>query len=474
MKRIRITALLLCFCLLLSFLPVSVLADDAIPFTDVSSRKWYYESICYVYSQGLMKGTEHTTFSPNDTLTRGMLVTILYRMAGSPEAGSADFTDVRQNAYYAPAVAWAQAHGIVRGYSDGSFRPNADITRQELVTILYRYVADLGGQPLQRSNLNRFSDQSSVNSFAIGAVRWAVAVGILKGRTSSTLEPQGTATRAECAALIMRLSETVLEDDSILYPTVANVPILSMHSIVESDPNDYAITAGQLDAVLSALSEAGYHTVSYRQLVDFVDNGTPLPDRPIVITLDDGYEDNISVAYPVFRKYGFCAEISVICAYIGQSSFCGEEITPHFALEEIAALEDGTFYIESHTCNLHMRRSFIPVVGGRYNVARLVGESDADYYAALLEDFTLSRSIIAEVLDEPLALTYPHNYYTLTAEEAAKDAGFRITVAGSGSNIITCGNADSLYLLNRTSVKSDTSPEALLQTLEQRMAEAER
>ena len=179
------------------------------PFADVADTAWYADAVQYVYENGMMNGTSATAFSPDATTTRAMIVTILYRLEGEPAAEASGFTDVAANAYYADAVAWAQANDIVNGVSATSFAPDNVITREQMAAILYRY-AQYKGYDISASNsLNAFADASQISSYAVAAMQWANGNGLINGVTGTTLAPQGSATRAQVATILMRFCEDV-------------------------------------------------------------------------------------------------------------------------------------------------------------------------------------------------------------------------------------------------------------------------
>ena len=180
------------------------------PFRDVAPGAWYEEAVQYVYEAGLMQGTTGSTFSPDRTSNRGMIAAILYRLEGSPRAGTPPFTDVAADSYCADAVAWAEQQGIVRGFDDGTFRPEGRITRQQLAAILFRYTEYRGADTADRADLSRFSDSAAVADYAREALAWAVSAGLIQGRSDGTLDPSGSATRAQTAVILQRL-ETLLE-----------------------------------------------------------------------------------------------------------------------------------------------------------------------------------------------------------------------------------------------------------------------
>ena len=175
-----------------------------LPFIDVHPGDWFYDPVCYVYSQGLMTGTSATTFEPNISLSRAMLVAVLHRLEGSPAASAGDFTDVASGDWYAQAVNWAASVGVVNGFDDGTFQPNAAITREQMAAILRNYAAYKGLDVSASGSLSTFTDAASVSDWAKESVEWAVGSGLLGGYEDSTLRPQGTTTRAEVASVLQR------------------------------------------------------------------------------------------------------------------------------------------------------------------------------------------------------------------------------------------------------------------------------
>ena len=177
-------------------------------FDDVSRSDWFYDDVRYVYENGIMDGTGAYRFAPNAQLTRAMIVTILYRMDGSPAmSGASDFKDVDSNKWFAKAVAWAAANGIVNGYGSGRFGPNDPVTREQLAAILYRYTAYRKASAASNGdNLASFSDLGTVSGYALESMNWAVGAGLLKG-ANGKLDPKANATRAQVAAIIHRYLE---------------------------------------------------------------------------------------------------------------------------------------------------------------------------------------------------------------------------------------------------------------------------
>lgn len=182
------------------------LISSGLPFVDVNSGAWYYDAVSFVYNKGIMNGVTSTTFEPNSTITRGMVVTMLWRMAGEPYVSGGSFSDVASGRYYSTAVAWAAKNGIVDGYSSTVFGVNDPVTREQFATILYRY-AKYMGYSTTGSSLTGYYDANSVSSWARDAMGWAVKNGIITGSGNSRLNPTGTASRAEVAQMFMSFYE---------------------------------------------------------------------------------------------------------------------------------------------------------------------------------------------------------------------------------------------------------------------------
>ena len=182
-------------------------------FTDVDTAKWYHLSVDYVLTHKMMNGVSSRAFAPNANLTRGMLVQILYNLEGKPKGTAANFSDVQADAWYAEAVGWAASNKVVTGYADGTFRPNAAVTREQAAAILYRYAQSQGIDVSVGENTNILSyvDVQQASEYAIPALQWAVGAGVLNGKNGGRLAPTGTATRAEIAAIMQRWCENIIK-----------------------------------------------------------------------------------------------------------------------------------------------------------------------------------------------------------------------------------------------------------------------
>ena len=188
-------------------------STSGLPFTDVSAGDWFYEAVQFVYENGLMDGVGNNLFAPNATLTRAMAVTILYRLEGSPDLDGENlgypFADVDGNAWYGDAVYWARCNGIVDGVENNHFDPTGSLTREQMATVLYRYAQYKGADVSASGDISGFADSANVSDWAVDAVKWAVGSGLVNGVEGNALAPQGTSTRAQAAAVLMRLSQAM-------------------------------------------------------------------------------------------------------------------------------------------------------------------------------------------------------------------------------------------------------------------------
>ena len=207
MKK-HIFSKILSFVVIAAMLSSAMLAFAASPFTDVAEGAWYYDSVEYAHSNSLMNGTSATTFSPDAKTSRGMIVTILHRMAGSPKAKVANFTDVPTGAYYEAPIAWAFSKDIAGGYGNNLFGPDNHITREQMAVFLYNYAKFCGKSFVSApKDISSFADSASVSSWATSAMKWAYGAGLIGGVSGNRLDPTGSTTRAQAATMIMRYIE---------------------------------------------------------------------------------------------------------------------------------------------------------------------------------------------------------------------------------------------------------------------------
>ena len=348
MKKSKIQLLLVA--VLVFALNLNVLAATT-KFIDVLNEKWYFDEIYTALEYGIMNGTSSNTFEPEVSTTRAEVTQTLFNLAGRPEMSyEATFSDVSQGVWYAKAINWANQNQIVKGYEDGTFRPNDDIVRQDIVVLLYRYS---GSPVVSTDELSGFSDANEVSKYAREAMEWAISEGILVGDKEGGIRPQGTAIRAELATILVRYYEKYILTEEQEY----KIPILLYHHLSETAAeSDTVLSPANFECQMKLLYENGYKAISFEDLIQFVEKGKRLPEKAVVITFDDGYYSNYEYAFPILQKYGFEATIFVIGHSIGQDMYkdTGHKITPHFGTKEMQEmLASGLIKIHSHTLNLN-------------------------------------------------------------------------------------------------------------------------
>lgn len=184
-------------------------------FQDVRPNAWYYDEVQFSAVHGLLNGTGEGKFSPEGRMTRAMLAAVIYRMEGSPDAPSGVFQDVPPGTWYSDPVNWAGSVGLVNGVSPGCFSPNSPVTREQMVAILFRYAAYAGLNTTNRASLTDYADSGRISDYAVIPMEWAVAAGVVTGRENQTIAPKATTTRAEVAAVLMRMVIRMTEETGI-------------------------------------------------------------------------------------------------------------------------------------------------------------------------------------------------------------------------------------------------------------------
>ena len=259
------------------------------------------------------------------------------------------------------------------------------------------------------------------------------------------------------------LSPAALSPDEIS----AQVPILMYHHLSEDVTNSEMVSPEQFEAQIRALSEAGYTGVSFDELQAYVLRGAPLPEKPVVITFDDGYESNYTLAYPILQKYGMKATIFAIGVSFGKDHYKDTDyaITPHFGAAEAAEMAaSGLISIQSHTYDMHQWPPYESGSAVRENILPLPGESEEVYVQALTEDFTRSRALLEDAAGQPVdVLAYPAGQYSTLAQVTLQSLGVHVTLSTNpGVNTVVRGLPQTLYAMLRFGITEDVTPEALL------------
>lgn len=248
------------------------------------------------------------------------------------------------------------------------------------------------------------------------------------------------------------------------------VPILMYHNLTESEAEGFSVTAETFEAQIKALRDAGYEAISFADLIDFVERGTDLPEKPVIITFDDGYKDSARIGAPILEKYNMCGAINVIGVSVGKNTYkdTGEPITPHFSFEEVAPwVEKGVLEIQSHSFDMHNSKE-LDQDDYRKGVYQKPGESEEEYIAKFRADVEASRRAIEDALGTQVTVyAYPFGYYTQLSEVLLWEMGIKVTLTvEEGINVVIKGLPQSLRALKRCAVGEHMSPVELVNYLE--------
>ncbi len=421
-------------------------------FTDITTTAYYTEAVAWAVAKGVTSGTTSTTFSPDKTCTRSQAVTFLWRAAGQPEPESIgnSFTDVNENAYYFKAIMWAWEQGITSGKSDTTFGPDGVCSRAEIVTFLWR----AAGQPKPESTDTEFTDVKE-NDYFCNAVFWAVEKGITYGISKNVFSPGSSCTRAQIAAFLFRNMGDKRYKQKL--------PILLYHHLTEEPSN--TVDAVQFAEHMNALQEAGYTPVSIQAVEDYVMKGTDFPEKPVLITFDDGYTSNYEIAWPVLKEHGFPAVIFMIGCSIGKDTYkdTGVHMYPHFTMEQAEEMTaDGLITIASHGYNIHevSGRDPFPI---REGIRQKQGETDEEYEAFLREDCAIMRGILG---DNAAYFAFPYGMYSGKAEKILLEEGTRVTMTTvKKTSVLIRGMPKSLLKMSRYTIQNDISAEDLIEMI---------
>ncbi len=410
---------------------------------------WAHDPIDWALRNGYANGMSATRFGVDSPCTRAQVVTFLWRVAGSPETeGNNPYRDVKPTAYYYEAVLWASQNGITAGKTAKTFAPAETCTRAQVVTFLWR----MAEKP-EAGTENPFRDIRET-AYYHDAVLWAVHQGITAGKTKTSFAPDEDCTRAQIVTFLYR----AFEPDAAV-----RLPILSYHNL-SLEPSDSSMTVS-VDAFrmqMQTIRDLGYTTVSPQQLVDYVERGVPLPEKAVMITFDDGYESNYTLAFPILQEFGFQATIFVIGVSVGKDSYkdTGYPIEPHFSMQQARQMQSsGLITVASHGYDVHEMQGLDPDPIRR-GVLRKDGESQKQYRKFLLGDTAQMFTMLGE---SARFFAYPFGLHDSDSLNLLKEGGTCLTVLFNTkkSNTIYRGLPQSLFDLNRFAVYDDTDREAL-------------
>lgn len=340
----RILSLILTLALVLSLGTAAFAAESG--FSDVDSGAWYAEAVEYCKENGLMQGVSATSFAPNNQMTRAELVTALYRRAGSPAvSGSDSFTDTADGQWYTDSVLWASQNGIVGGYSSTQFGTNDPVTREQIVTILYR----IAGEP-EVQEAEAFADQDSISDYAVSAVAWARVNGVINGKGDNRFDPKGNATRAEAATVLMNEAKRT---DPTPTPTPApsgSKVLVAYYSATGSTENVANYIAEELNAdtfemvPVNQYTSADLNWTNSSSRVNAEHDDESKRDIELVKTTPDNWEDYdvVLVGYPIW--WGIAAW--PVNNFVKDNDFTGKTVIPFCTSSSSGLGQSGTLLAE--------------------------------------------------------------------------------------------------------------------------------
>lgn len=425
----RLTALALSLVLCLGLLPMSV---DAVSFSDVPESYWAYTDIQELCERGLVQGSGGK-FRPDESVSIQAFLSMVCRAAGL------DDRSLQSGDNWAdPAVAYAVYQGWCDEEEITATNRTKSISRELAAKLL---ISALFPEALKTSkHKTTFRDESSIAPAYRSHVRAASELGLINGYADGRFDPRGGLTRAASAALLCRALR-LREQSAPARGDSVQVPVLMYHDISYLGYG-YSKTPEVFRQQMQELKDAGFHTVFYSQLIDYVEKGTPLPSKPIVITLDDGYESNYQYAFPILKELGMKAEISLIGGAVQYSDW-------GLKWSEVQEMADsGLVSFQAHTYLMHDDTS---AQGGRLGVLKSQGESWTEYVETLGADTVrILDTIEAKTGTRPVAFTYPRGKWNTMSEAIVTSLGCKITVTTkNGIAVANQGDTSSLHLMDR-------------------------
>lgn len=428
-RRAVLLALVLILCL--TECPTAAAAS----FSDVPKSHWAYSAIMDMQNRGLIQGSGGK-FRPSEPVSQQAFLSMVCRAAGLDDRkleSGANWSD--------PAMAYAFYQGWCEEDEITSTTPTKPITRELAAKLL---VNALFREELGRQTPPVFRDAAQISRDRLPYVQTAAALGLINGYTDDRFDPQGSLTRAASAALLSR-ALTLLEQDEPAAGAGVQVPVLMYHDVSylsQQGNGYYSKTPEVFKQQLQELKDAGFHTVFFSQLIDYVDNGTPLPSKPIVITLDDGYRSNYEYVYPILQELDMKAEISLIGGAMQYTSW-------GLKWDDVQEMADsGLVSFQCHTFQMHGDHT---AQGGRLGVLKAPKESWQEYVEALGADTVKALDLIeAKIGTRPVAFTYPRGKWNYMAEAVVTSLGCKVSVTTKdGVAVVTQGDPASLHLMDR-------------------------
>lgn len=437
-RVVKVISLFLCFFILLAYFPSAGSAPD---YKDVPNSYWAYKYIKYLSERGFIQGYVGKKFSPESFMTKAEFTAIACRMTGM------DDTKMEKTSY------WAESdiqYALYMKWFTAAEMPQSSyaepITRELAAKIVMRaFFPDVAKSGVIDRNIY-IKDEDDIGKENLRYVKLAYTMGILTGYEDGTFQPKDEIARSEASALIFRAWQKYNYEPNGLESVT--VPILLYHHI-SNQPG--FTTPDKFRSDMEALKRAGFNTIFYSELNDYVANGKPLPKKPVIISFDDGYYSNYQYAYPVLKDLGMKAEISIIGCWVGIKQMQG--VIPHFSWSEANEMQDtNNVHIESHSYRMHDYDPSGRVT--RYGVMKRPDENYEQYIRALVSDTRIITAMIQQNMDSvPLAYTYPNGFSNPLSEKLLHALGYKVTLTTKvGINTVIKGYPSSLMHMKRIAV----------------------
>lgn len=398
-------------------------------YSDVPKSHWAYADIMAMQERGLIQGSGGK-FRPNEPVSKQAFLSMVCRAAGL------DDRKLQSGDNWAdPAIAYAIYHGWCDEEEITATNRKNPVSRELAAKLL---VNALFEKDMGQNTAPAFRDAAQISKDRLPYVQTAAALGLINGYADDRFDPKGSLTRAASAALLSRALQLL---DTPQSGASVQVPILMYHDISYLGYG-YSKTPEVFKKQLQELKDAGFHTVFYAQLIDYVEKGTPLPSKPVVITLDDGYRTNYTYAFPILQELDMKAEISLIGGAIQYTAW-------GLKWDEIQEMADsGLVSFQAHTMQLHEDSS---ATGGRLGVLKKPTESWMEYVELLGSDTVKILNLIeTKTGTRPIAFTYPRGKWNYMAEALVTSLGCKVSVTTKdGVAVVTQGDPSSLHLMDR-------------------------
>ncbi len=434
----KISALLICIITAFASLPSS---DPPARYNDVPEKHWAYPYITYLSEKGFLRGYVGGNFSPDSSVTVAEFIAAACRMTGM------DDTKLEKSGYSPEAaIKYANYMNWVKDKDVPSADYSKPITRELAVKIAITAFFPQIAKEASVFLAPKIENKNEIDPVNLKSIRLAYSMGILTGYADGAFKAKENLSRAEAAAMLYRVWSKYYKEPSGLESVT--VPILLYHHI--SNSPGYT-TPAKFREDMENLKKAGFSTIFYRDLYEYAANGKELPEKPVIVSFDDGYYSNYEHAYPVLKELGMKAEISVIGCWVGIKDHSG--VIPHFGWSEAKEMyRSETVHIEAHSYRMHDYDPNGKVT--RHGVLKRQDEDYERYIKAFVSDTKTITSLIEENMDyKPIAYTYPNGYNTPLSEKILESLGYKITLTiNEGINTIIKGDTSSLMHLKRIAV----------------------